>query len=542
MALSYEILSQFAKITNDQKVNVKGDVTYGTIVKYGNANYVKIDGSELLTPYDSTVSVEDGDRVIVSINKHTVTVTGSVSNPSSTTKQLNNTNEKVGTFNKIVSDTVEAKDIEATNGYFYNIMAITGKYEDLSALNIEIENLRAEYADLKTINSEEATILKGKIDTIYSKIIDTVELSTDDLTALNAEVSNLYAYNAHFTYVSTEKLKAAYAEINKIKTDDLKAIHADIEDLNANKLDVKEAEIKYANIDFTNIQIAAIEHLFSESGIIKDITSESGTITGELVGVTIKGDLIEGNTLKADKLVILGEDGLYYKLNVNSVGETTAKSDPKYQNGLDGSVIIAKSITADRVSVSDLVAFGATIGGFHITENSIYSGVKSSVSNTTRGIYMDSNGQIAIGDSNNFFKYFLDKTDNTYKLEISAGIIEMGGTGKTLEETIEEIREEMTVNLVIESSRGTVFKNNTTSTVLSIIIYRGKDRITNMTDLKAAMGNNVYLQWKWRREDDNTYGIISSSDSHLSEDGFKYTVTPDDVNSHVTFLCELINE
>ena len=547
MALSYELISQFAKITNDKNAMNKESNVYGTIVKHGNANYVRLDGSELLTPYESTIAVEDGDRVLVAIKSHSATVTGSVTNPAASNKQLNETNEKIGKFNTVMSDKVETKDIEAINGYFRDILAITGKYEDLKSVNGDIEYLRTQYANMKEINAIDVEAINAEIEVIKNKVLESQEITTEDLEAVNAGFGNVTAYNATFTYVSAEVLKVVKAEIkeldaNKVSTKELEAVNANIEHLNANVFDAETGNVKYANIEFSNIDMAAIEHLFSESGIIKDITTETGTITGELVGVTIKGDLIEGNTLKADKLVILGEDGLYYKLNVNAVGEATAKSDPKYQSGLDGSNIIAKTITADRISVSDLVAFGATIGGFRITEHSLYSGVKSSVKNTTRGIYFGDDGQFAVGDSSNFLRYYYDETDKVYKLEISAGIIKLGGTGKTLEETVEEIREEMTVNLVLESSRGTVFKNNQTSTIISVIIYRGSERITNMTALRAAMGNNVYLQWKWRREDDDSYGIISSSDSHLSEDGFKYTVTPSDVDSHVTFLCELINE
>ena len=62
-----------------------------------------------------------------------------------------------------------------------------------------------------------------------------------------------------------------------------------------------------------------MEKFYSESGLIKNVVVGDQTITGELVGVTIRGDLIEGNTIKADKLVIKGEDGLYYKLNTNGL-------------------------------------------------------------------------------------------------------------------------------------------------------------------------------------------------------------------------------
>lgn len=206
----------------------------------------------------------------------------------------------------------------------------------------------------------------------------------------------------------------------------------------AKKITADQANIKYANIDFSNIGKAAIEQFFATSGLIKDVVVGDQTVTGELVGVTIKGDLIEGGTVKADKLVIKGEDGLFYKLNVDALGETTASSDDKYQNGLDGSVIIAKSITATKIDVKDLVAFGATIGGFKISDNAIYSGVKETVDNTTRGTYLDKDGQVAFGDSNNYIKYLKD-ADGNYHLLVSASEIILG-TGKTVEETIDDIQ------------------------------------------------------------------------------------------------------
>lgn len=82
-----------------------------------------------------------------------------------------------------------------------------------------------------------------------------------------------------------------------------------------------------------------MEKFYSESGLIKNVVVGNQTITGELVGVTIKGDLIEGNTLKADKLVIKGKDGLYYKLNTDGTGVTSEQTD---ENSLNGTVIQAK--------------------------------------------------------------------------------------------------------------------------------------------------------------------------------------------------------
>ena len=423
MALSYDLLSQFAKITKDETKTKKESSTYGTIVKYNNAHYVKLDGSDLLTPYTTTVSVEDGDRVVVTIKNHSATVTGSTNNPSASNSNVVSIGNKVDKFEIIVADKVTAQDIEAVNGYFETIKAISGSYEELSAITAEIETLQAKYANMEHITATDAEILNAEIESLKSRFGEFTSITTEDLEAVNAEFSNITAYNANFTYVSTDVLKA---------------MKADIKELNTTKLDAETANIKYANIDFSNIKEAAIEKLFSDSGIIKDLIMSDGKVTGELVGVTIKGDLIEGNTVKADKLVVLGEDGLYYKLNVNSLGEATASADEKYQNGLDGSVLVANSVTAEKVTVDDLVAFGATIGGFHIGAHSLYSGVKESVSNTTEGIFLGDDGQVAIGNADNYLKFYIGE-DGTYKLELQASSLKFNTSGTTVEDAINNL-------------------------------------------------------------------------------------------------------
>lgn len=402
MSLSSEFVSQFAKLINYKPKEEKESTAYGTTVIQNGNKYVKLDGSELLTPASFTTNIANGERVTVLIKNHMAIVTGNITSPAARTSEVEEVGGKV--------DAAEA--------------AVKGLVADNIKVN---QKLEAQEGTIKNLTSDNVTI-KNKLD------------------AQEASIGNLEAENVTIT----GKLKAAEGNISNLQADNvtinesLTAAKASIKELDAKKLSADQADIKYANIDFSNVNIANIEKFYAKSGIIKDIIVEEGKITGRLVGVTIVGDLIEANTLKADKLVILGEDGLYYKLNVNALGETTAASDPKYQNGLDGSVIVAKSITAEKVNVSDLVAFDATIGGFHISESSIYSGVKESVTNTTRGIYLDKDGQISFGDTDNFIRYY-KATDGTYKLEISAANISIksGGESSSLDDEINGIKNDV---------------------------------------------------------------------------------------------------
>ena len=94
--------------------------------------------------------------------------------------------------------------------------------------------------------------------------------------------------------------------------------------------------------------------------------------------------------------------------------------------------------------------------------------------------------------------------------------------------------------LRIESSRGTVFKNDSVATVLSVVIYKGSQRITDSAGLKSVFGNAAYLQWKWQRLDDESFGIISAGDERFGDNGFTFALSPEDVDTKVTFMCELI--
>ena len=431
MGLSSDLISQFVKITQDKQETKKETTAYGKIIKQGDKAYVQLDGSDLLTPITTTTVVKDDDRVLVTIKDHTAIVTGNITNPSASDGDVQTVKEevteignKISEFEIVIADKVTTEQLEAEIAKIDKLIA-----DEIDAVNGKFETIEAKVADIDTIKADiievnqKITAHEGEFTTIRGEIADFKNATIEDLDAISGEFHDLSSDYASFKQTTTNTLVANEASITELET---------------KKLDTETAEIKFANIDFSNIGEAAIENLFSDSGIIKDLIMSDGKVTGELVGVTIKGDLIEGNTLKADKLVIKGEDGLYYKLNVDALGETTASSDEKYQNGLDGSAIIANSITAEKVAVDDLVAFGATIGGYHIDTHSLYSGTKNSINNTTRGVYLGDDGQFAVGDSNNFLKFFKDSEGN-YKLEIKASSIKFGASGTTVEEVIDNL-------------------------------------------------------------------------------------------------------
>lgn len=440
MKLPVELATQFAKITKQEKVKNKESSTYGTIVEYNGEKYVRLDGSDLLTPASSTTNIEAGERVAVTIKNHSAVVTGNLSSPAARTEEvkkvssdLDKVNDEIVDCYLLISDKVNTSELEAEKARIDTLVSDNvdirvqlnvqdANIQDLTADNVTIKDqLSAAEADIGELEAENVKIA-GKLEAADAEI--------DDLQADNVLIrEGLVAAEADIG-----KLDAALGEFEQVVTDKFEANDAAIEDLETGKLSAKDATIKYATIDFSNIGKAAIENFYATSGLIENIVVGDGIVTGKLVGVTISGDLIEGNTIVAEKLVIKGDDGLYYKLNTDGV---TTEAEQTDHNSLDGSVIKAKSITATKISVTDLVAFGATIGGFHITDSALYSGVKETVDNTTRGVYLDKTGQIAFGDANNFVKFY-KVSDDLYKIIIAADQLALGGEQRDVETALDD--------------------------------------------------------------------------------------------------------
>jgi hypothetical protein len=213
-------------------------------------------------------------------------------------------------------------------------------------------------------------------------------------------------------------------------------------------------------------------------------------------------------------------EGSYYAVDAVT---TDIKIKQTEYNSLHGSIITAESITAEQIHVTDLVAFGATIGGFHITDNSIYSEVKDGENNTTRGIYFDTDGQVNIGDSENYIRYVKNE-DGTYSLAISAKSImyALNGTNRSLADLgnigeyvkigtykDEQGTEEPCIELGEKDSDFKLIITNT-----RILFMDGNDAPAYITNnalriKKAVVEDELYFgQFAWRERENGNMGII----------------------------------
>ena len=141
MDLNSILVSEFAKITNDNKETVNEGVTvYGTYRVDGDGAYVQIDGSDTRTPVATTTGAKSGDRVTVLIKNHRAIVTGNLTDPSATTETVKELDKKLdlglGGIDDVVKDVNDIERIVDPGNWKYtdsegNIKTLSGKLGDI---------------------------------------------------------------------------------------------------------------------------------------------------------------------------------------------------------------------------------------------------------------------------------------------------------------------------------------------------------------------------------------------------------------------------
>ena len=279
MALSNDLISQFVKITNDNKPVKDESTIYGTTVNYNGGIYVRIDGSDRLTPVKNTTSdVLPDERVMVLIKNHTALITGNLTSPAAridTVKDLDakvdeqgnviaaHGNEiyaigdKIAAINntitaqdneiKLVNDKIVALDntVTAQNNELYEVgnrialidNTVTAQGNKLDAINSRISTMN----DTITSQGNEIALIDNtvtaqgnKLDAIDSRIStmnDTITSQGNDIYAIGNKISVIDSSfqikdgvvtgikGVDTEWITTETLEAAIIDTDQIKGD-----------------------------------------------------------------------------------------------------------------------------------------------------------------------------------------------------------------------------------------------------------------------------------------------------------------------------------
>ena len=232
----------------------------------------------------------------------------------------------------------------------------------------KVENGRCDILDNLSSTGVSLSLLSGVVQAMTSGDMSAIKAITGDFEEINALRANVDLLLS--SLVKTGYLEANYIDANAIRT---------------NYLDAQAIQAGYLNVDFANLNAeqvrwASIEDLFTKSGIFGALQIlGDGTITGTLNATLLNGNTARFTNIYADALKILGDDGLYRALNLRGLDEDQAevlvsRYGESLKGGLHGSHILAESITADKINVTQLMAMmlmsqfvqiGAS-GGIHI--------------------------------------------------------------------------------------------------------------------------------------------------------------------------------
>jgi|GEM_PF-3472298 len=240
----------------------------------------------------------------------------------------------------------------------------------------------------------------------YAKIAQAAidQLSADSIVAVQAHISKLVAGNITTDQLYVDLAQIAVAQITTANINKANIGWAQIATLSAQIATIAQAQIttaniKNANIDWAQIAVIAAGSITADklaagsvttdklaAGAVtaekiasktitadlikaKTITADSGIIDDSAIGtaqiadgsitsakiVELNADLIKTGTLSAERLLLVGEDGVIYKINAASSGlSMTELAKDQYKNYINGTVIVAKSITAAQIAAQTI--------------------------------------------------------------------------------------------------------------------------------------------------------------------------------------------
>ncbi len=212
MELDKSLVSEFAKITNDEKKEQPPISLLGTVVEYEGTKYVKLDGSDILTPIQdddqisSTVEIQDSERVTVQIQNHAVTVTGNISSPAARIDTVNDLRVVlVAEDDKILA---EVKRVEDETGSELEITheAIASEVKRATGVESSIKQY-AESINISVANGENEAYLyiwKGGVQ-IYGGLID-----------FSGKVSFTDLKNNSKTWINGDYIKSGTIDASKV--------------------------------------------------------------------------------------------------------------------------------------------------------------------------------------------------------------------------------------------------------------------------------------------------------------------------------------
>ena len=413
MSLSKDLISQFVKATKDQTTVKKESTVYGTVVKYNDKTYVKIDGSDLLTPTESLSSVEDGERVSIMIKDHTATIIGNYTAPSASSIKVN------GMEAELNANSANIRDLVSKNAEIENLVANKASISDLEAAKATIDTLIAKDAEIENLVADKANI--GDLEAVNADIIK--------LKADKADIAHLEA-----NYATIGSLDALYADITRLEADkanigDLNAMNITVNDLKANKANITDLDATNANIQTLTSRVADINtlvngNLTSDNIQSLHLTASNTTIDNALIKNamidSISANKINSGNINTNNVSIQSnDDSMILQGNLQQFKDENGKVRIQIGKDAQGNFTFVlydengtgQLINQNGIQSSDAIADGLIVDA-KVAENANIAGSKLDINSVVTEI---NNGTTTIKGT----KIYLDDKKQTLELAFS---------------------------------------------------------------------------------------------------------------------------
>ena len=203
--LSKSLINQFASLNKEKNAESKSTTLYGTVKMDGDKLYVRIDGSDVLTPCQTSVSVKHDERVRVTIQNHEAVIVGNMTSVGARVGDVEDAkNEVIETIGDNIEQYIDPYD---------------EKYQQMQQL--AANTLGFYYSEEKDANGatisyrhDKPTLAESTI--IYKNGIDGFFLATDGGQTWKAVFDSngdavlniLYAIGIQAKWINTRGLKA----------------------------------------------------------------------------------------------------------------------------------------------------------------------------------------------------------------------------------------------------------------------------------------------------------------------------------------------
>lgn len=586
MNLSSDLISQFVKATKDDNTNKKENTVYGTTVLSNDKIYVKIDGSDLLTPIVTTSELKSGERVTVMIKDHHAMVTGNITAPAASTDTTNSIKTDIETitgelanFELIIADKISTGELEVELAYIENALIDKASITQLSVVdaritNLNVDQLKAKVAEIDTALIDKASI--GDLD-VTNAVIDVLEvdvaaietliggnLTMDNiqslvLTSSKVTVDNAFIKDAMIDRLSASKLTSGIVNTNNVNIESDDGSMTLIGSLQQFKDSLGNVRIqlgKDTTGDFTFALYGAdgLGQLINQNGItasavsdgliVNKMVSNDAAISGAKLDIdSVVTEINNGvSTIKGTK-IYLDEKAQTLDLAFNSLSTTvttlteTTESNTTAIDVAQGEIstlISNTTITTQEGQTvnlkDDYSSFKQTVDGIDSKVSSLETNYAKTLKSNKTQYYLSLSSISLVGSSWidtmpvwTTGKYIWQRVVYVY-----SDNTEVIGT----EVCIQGTKGEDSYRVEIISTKGNIFKNNIINTILYAKVYRGETEITD--DVAIS-------RFRWTRVSDDSYSDNLWNQNHFSGTT-SVSITSDDVIQRATFSCQLLDE